>query len=119
MLFIELFKLLIPVIVTFVKELLVPGTEQQQTTSVSRASLLLNLLLLLLLAFTAQRAFILHGEHIRAETRLETVNILLKEYREQIERDKEIIARLERYCSTDLAPKIEPESPNTVIKLNE
>lgn len=82
-------KLLLPILREFLREIFTPGSEQQRTSALGRASVLLNLTLILLLAFAAEKAVFIHSERIRAETKVEALNSLVTEYRETI-------ARLER-----------------------
>lgn len=79
-------KLLLPIFREFLKELFTPGSEQQRTSALGRASALLNLTLILLLAFAAEKAVFIHGERIRAETKVEALNSLVLEYRDAIAR---------------------------------
>lgn len=79
-------KLLLPLIREFLKELFTPGSDQQRTSALGRASALLNLTLILLLAFAAEKAVFIHSERVRAETKVEALNSLVLEYRESIVR---------------------------------
>lgn len=102
-------KLLLPIFREFLKEIFTPGSEQQRTTALGRASVLLNLTLILLLAFAAEKAVLIHSERVRAETKVEGLSSLVLEYRETIARLERERNELEEQLRT--VPPIECPAP--------
>ena len=102
-------KLLLPIIREFLKEIFTPGSVQQRTTALGRASVLLNLTLILLLAFAAEKAVFIHSERVRAETKVEGLGSLITEYRETIARLEQETHTLEEQLRR--VPPIECPAP--------
>lgn len=105
-------KLLLPIIREFLKEIFTPGSEQQRTTALGRASVLLNLTLILLLAFAAEKAVLIHTDRVRAETKVEGLSSLVLEYRETIARLERERNELEEQLRT--VPPIECPAPKPI-----
>lgn len=123
---IALLKMLAPQLITFLMSLLRPS----ETGPIGmRISILLNIILLLLVIYVTEVAFAAHRASVSATAKLDSLEILTADYKEQLKAKSERVRELEAMIGNNAPrqevpkmPEVAPvpeEKPAVVIKPTE
>jgi len=104
-------KLFMPLVLEYVKEVIVPGTDNSRTSPVERICILTILVLLALLGYASQSFFALHTEKMEVQLELAKKEVRLEEVQKTLD-EKNVL--LSVACVPTGIPVEKPKIPPRV-----
>ncbi len=101
------FKLFMPLILEYAKEVLFPGADAKKTTPLERVSILVIIILIALLGFLGDRFFILYEEKQTLKSDVTKKELIIESHKKEIAALTEDISTLENKVCV-IPPKTPP-----------